>query len=166
MKKLFLLCTIFLLTSACSDKYADGSRSAGIEKASGGAILGGIAGGVAGHQLGGGSGNAFATLGGVAVGALAGHAIGGAMDAPVDKEQYSKANARPANENIFQKTLESGRTGEASEHGSVFDKTVKVIPTNTYVGANGLNCRTYNLIDERGFVTSGKACRQANGYWN
>ncbi|CEJ19961.1 putative outer membrane lipoprotein [Ralstonia solanacearum IPO1609] len=40
-----------------------------------GTIIGGVAGGVLGHQIGGGTGNTVATIGGAALGALAGNQV-------------------------------------------------------------------------------------------
>lgn len=164
--KIFILLFSIILTS-CSEKYVDGTRSDGIKKSDAGAMMGGVAGGVVGHQFGNGAGNTASTIGGVAIGALAGHAIGLAMDEPVNKAQYAHINARPANVDILQYTLENNKSGEASELGSYKGQTVKIIPTNTFTNQNGQNCRSYKTIPENGAtVINGYACRDANGNWS
>jgi surface antigen len=159
------LLVLAFTTSACADKYADGTHSRGINKDDGGAIIGGIAGGLAGNQLGKGSGNSVATIGGVALGAIVGHGIGGAMDQPVDKAQYAKQNARPANYNILQEALENIRLNEVSAMGDYLGEQVQVMPTSTFTNNISQNCRNYRIIKVAGGSILGTACRQDDGYW-
>ncbi|HEU0199637.1 MAG TPA: RT0821/Lpp0805 family surface protein [Burkholderiaceae bacterium] len=115
---------------------------------------GAILGGVLGHQIGKGTGQTVATIGGAALGALAGSRIGKKMD---QADQLETAQA-----------LEKSPDGQATAwRNPNTGQSYKVKPTRTYNGASG-PCRDFTTvaeIDGKQEVVHGKACRQPDGTW-
>lgn len=119
-----------------------------------GALIGMVVGGIIGHQVGGGSGQAIATMVGVVAGGLIGGSVGRSMD------ETDRIYAGAALENV--------RTGVPStwvnpDTGSEYTMT----PTRTYESGDG-PCREYTLDAVIGGKTEqiyGTACRQADGSW-
>ena len=115
---------------------------------------GAIIGGVLGHQVGRGSGQTIATIGGAALGAFLGSRVGREMDRS-DQLKASQA-------------LETSRDGRATtwrnpESGQQYSVT----PTRTYESPSG-PCRdftTVTQIDGHDEVVHGTACRQPGGTW-
>ena len=93
-----------------------------------GAVLGGLL----GHQIGGGSGQTIATIGGAAVGAFLGSHVGRKMDRA---DQLRTAEA-----------LETSRNGRATTwRNSDSGQHYTVTPTRTYEGASG-RCRDFTTV--------------------
>ena len=119
-----------------------------------GMATGAIVGGVIGHQIGGGSGQTVATIGGAALGGFVGSSIGRNMDR---NDQVKTAEA-----------LERSRDGQSTTWRNADNgQQYSVTPTKTYQGASG-HCRDFTTrteIDGRQEVVQGTACRQADGTW-
>jgi surface antigen len=115
---------------------------------------GAVLGGVLGHQIGGGSGQTIATIGGAALGAFVGGRIGRGMD---------RGDQRKTAEALEKSPDAQATTWRNTENGQSYSVT----PTRTYQGASG-PCRdfkTVTRIDGREEVVHGTACRQPDGTW-
>lgn len=120
----------------------------------GGAVLGGLA----GSQIGGGSGQLWATGAGALLGAFVGNEIGSSLD-KADRTYASQAMTKaydaPVGQEITWDNPENGR------HGSV-------TPVREGRSASGEYCREYQTtvyIDGRKQSAYGNACRQPDGSW-
>ena len=115
-----------------------------------GMATGAVLGGVLGHQIGSGSGNTIATIGGAALGAFVGSRIG-------RDDQRKTAAALERSPDDRATTWKNPNTGQ----------TYSVTPTRTYEGGSG-PCRDFKTtteIDGREEVVHGTACRQPDGSW-
>ena len=115
---------------------------------------GAILGGVVGHQIGGGSGQTVATIGGAALGAFVGSRVGRKMD---NNDQRKTAEALEKSPNDRATTWRNPDTGQ----------TYSVTPTHTYTSPSG-PCRDFTTttqIDGHQEVVQGTACRQPDGTW-
>jgi surface antigen len=160
----FAAIAICLLSASCSQKNIDGTRTSGINKADGGAVIGGVGGAVAGSQLGKGQGRYGTAIGGGLLGAFAGHSIGSAFDEP-DTSAYKYNNARPANVSLYQDILEYSQTGQTSDWQNINGRMVQVTPVRTYTNNNGQDCRDFIITHTNDSQSSGSACRDAKGVW-
>ena len=117
-------------------------------------VSGAILGGVIGHQIGGGSGNTIATIGGAALGGFVGGRIGRKMDRD-DARKTAQA-------------LETTPDGRASSWVNPnTGQSHAVTPKRTYPGADG-PCREFDTtseIDGQKETVRGTACRPADGRW-
>jgi surface antigen len=120
----------------------------------GGAVLGGLL----GSQIGGGSGQLWATGAGAVLGALAGSEIGKSLDR-ADQAYMAQTT---------QASLEHTRSGETSTwRNPDSGHTGTVTPTETYQ-RNGTYCREFQQSVTIGGETErayGTACRQPDGTW-
>jgi surface antigen len=120
----------------------------------GGAVLGGLL----GSQIGGGSGQLWATGAGAVLGALAGSEIGKSLDR-ADRAYMAQTT---------QATLEHTRAGETSTWANPDSgHSGTVTPTRTYQ-RNGTYCREFQQSVTIGGETEqayGTACRQPDGTW-
>ena len=115
---------------------------------------GAILGAVVGPQVGQGSPQAVATIGGVARGAFLGSKIGARMDR---NDQLKTAHAL---ENLDNGQSTSWRNPDTGQRYTV-------MPTRTYDGAYG-PCRRFSTVAEinrQRELVGGTACRQADGSW-
>lgn len=153
MKKMTL--TLFTLVLAVSLLAGcDGMRNEDV-----GTITGGVLGGVLGSQVGKGSGQAVAIVGGTLIGGYLGNRVGRSMD-DVDRMKMNKA-------------LEHNRVNKTTSWSNP-DKGTRyaVTPTKTYYRKDqGTTqpCREYTTtatIDGKQEKIYGKACRMDDGSWN
>lgn len=152
MKKTAIMVTLAgaLALGACADTGP--KQTAG---GLGGAVLGGLL----GSQVGGGSGQLWATGAGVLLGAIVGSEIGRGLD-EVDRMKMQRTT---------QASLEHTQTGAASTWSNPdTGNSGTVVPTQTYQRADGTYCREFTqTINVGGQVEEayGTACRQPDGSW-
>lgn len=139
------------------------SAKAGCDPTSTEGIIGGIAGaalgGFLGSKIGSGSGQTYATIGGVLAGGFLGNQAVTRLTCQDERAVYGTT----------QSTLEqypSGRSATWNNPDSGHWGTVK--PTGTYVNDGGQNCRQFEqtiYIDGNPETGTGVACRQRDGTW-
>jgi surface antigen len=124
-----------------------------------GALGGAVLGGFLGSQVGGGSGQLWATGAGAVLGALAGSEIGKSLDR-ADRTYMAQTT---------QASLEHTRSGETSTWANPDSgHSGTVTPTRTYQ-RNGTYCREFQQSVTIGGAREqayGTACRQPDGTWN
>jgi len=156
MKRLLLAGVAGLLLVGCSsDPYYGGG---GIDKSTGGALLGGVGGALLGSQIGGGSGRLVATAGGTLLGAFLGHSIGQSLDR-ADRsyagQAYQQAQRAPVGQSISWNNPQNGNYGT-------------VTPVRDGRGTSGEYCREFQqtiVVDGRPETAYGTACQSPNGSW-
>jgi surface antigen len=165
MRKVAMALALTLSLAGCAQPggYGDGGGTNpggfGLNKTTGGTVLGGIGGGLAGAQFGRGSGNLAATAIGTLLGAFAGSEVGKSLDRS-DEMYANRAGAQafesaPSGRSIAWNNPDSGASGN-------------VTPTRTYEAAPGQYCREYRqtiLVGGRQQESYGTACRQPDGQW-
>jgi surface antigen len=123
-----------------------------------GTVSGAVLGGFLGSQIGGGSGQLWATGAGAVLGALAGSEIGKSLDR-ADKAYMGQTT---------QASLEHTRSGETSRwQNPDTGHAGTVTPTRTYQ-RNGTYCREFQQSVTIGGTREdayGTACRQPDGTW-
>jgi surface antigen len=162
MKKLVAVAALTLALSACAQPGGPGYGGPGefgLNKTTGGGLLGAAAGGLAGAQIGKGSGQLAATAAGVLLGGLLGSQAGASLD---------RADVAYANRTT-QRSLEELPIGHSSTWRNPDSGHAGTItPTRTYQTAGGQYCREFQQSitvggrTEEGF---GTACRQPDGSW-
>jgi surface antigen len=131
----------------------------GMNKTTGGALLGAGAGGLLGSQFGSGAGKGIATLVGVLAGGLIGSQAGTSLDradqAAVQRATTTALDSGAPGRPVPWRNPDTGHTGT-------------VTPQATYQTASGQTCREFQQTITVGGQTQqgyGKACRQADGSW-
>jgi surface antigen len=149
---------IALLLAGCANS-GNGPGEFGVNKTTGGGLLGAVGGAVAGSQFGKGKGQLAATAAGTLIGALVGSEVGRSLDKA--DQQYAhqaqtQAQAAPIGQTIVWSNPESGHTGS-------------VTPVREgRVASTGEYCREYQQTVQVGGKTQnayGTACRQPDGSW-
>ena len=138
---------VLLLAGAC-ESYSPTREEIGV-------ATGAIVGGVLGHQVGGGRGNALATVGGAALGAFVGGRIGSRMDREDEQRTAKVLESSPIGQTVTWRNPDSG--GQYA-----------VTPVRTYSRATGAVCRdftTTTIIDGKQELVHATACRQPDGTW-
>jgi surface antigen len=158
MRKLLLSSIAILPLVGCAYQGQPGYAPAGqvgMNKTTGGALLGAGLGGLAGSQFGHGSGKAATTILGVLLGGVVGGSIGAQLDradeqAMAQQTQYALAQGQPTSWN----NPETGHYGSVTPQQSFYQ--------------NGQYCREYQQTVVIGGQTQqayGTACRQPDGTW-
>jgi surface antigen len=132
--------------------------SGGIDKSTGGTVLGAIGGGVAGAQFGHGSGKIAATVVGTLLGAFVGHEVGASLDRA---DQLAAQNATQA---AVQAPLGQAISWNNPENGH----SGVITPTRDGTDSNGNTCREFQqtvTIDGKSEQAYGTTCRQPDGSW-
>ena len=149
-----------LLLSACATNNGGQAQPGefGMNKTTGGTLIGGAAGAVAGAQFGKGSGKVAATALGALIGAFAGHEVGASLDR-ADQMYAQRASVQaqqaPIGQAISWNNPESGNSGT-------------IVATRDGRDASGAYCREFQQTinvggqQQQGF---GTACRQPDGTW-
>lgn len=139
--------------------YAAGPGEIGLNKTTGGGLLGAALGGLAGSQLGGGSGKLALTGLGVVLGGLAGSEVGKSLDradlAYANRRTQQALEEAPAGHTMQWRNPDSGNYGT-------------VTPTRTYEAAPGRYCREFQqtiVVGGQQQQGVGTACRQPDGSW-
>ena len=132
--------------------------SGGIDKTTGGTVLGAVGGGVAGAQFGQGSGRVAATIVGTILGAFVGHEVGASLDradAAAAQQAAQQAYAAPVGQTIAWNTPATGHTGT-------------ITPTREGRDAQNNACREFKqtvTIDGRQTEVTSTACQKPDGIW-
>lgn len=149
-----VLLAVALAASGCTPP-----GQGGINKETGGTLIGAGAGAVTGAQFGKGKGQLLA----VAIGTIAGALIGREVGRTLDEAD------RMAMQRTAQVALEKNRTGDASEWDNPDSgHSGTITPTRTYQEASGTYCREYQqtvTIGGKQQRAYGTACRQPDGSW-
>lgn len=131
----------------------------GMNKTTGGALVGAGAGGLIGSQFGHGEGKGVATV----LGVLAGGLIGSQVGASLDRADQA------ALQHTTQTALETGQPGRPLPwRNPQSGNSGTVVPQNYYRTAEGQYCREFQQTiivggqQEQGY---GRACRQPDGTW-
>ena len=137
---------------------APAPSSGGIDKTTGGTIIGGAAGAVAGAQFGKGSGKLAAVAVGTLLGAFVGHEVGESLDhadAMAAQQAAQRAYQAPIGQAISWNNPQSGNAGT-------------VTPIRDGQDASGAYCREFQqtiTVGGRQEQAYGTACRQPDGSW-
>lgn len=152
-----IACTAVLL-AGCANS-GNGPGEFGLNKTTGGGLLGAVGGAVAGSQFGKGKGQLAATAAGTLIGALVGSEVGKSLDKA--DQQYAhraqvQAQAAPIGQQIVWSNPDSGHSG-----------TVTPVREGR-IPSTGEYCREYQQSVQVGGQTQnayGTACRQPDGSW-
>ena len=132
--------------------------SGGLDKTTGGTLLGAAGGGLLGSQLGHGSGNLAATAIGTLLGAFIGHEVGQSLD------QADSLAARQAEQSAYQAPLGHSITWNSPQTGH----TGNITPVRDGQDSTGNYCREFQqnvTVNGRSEQAVGTACRQPDGTW-
>ena len=157
MKKLI----VFGLTVTLAGSLLAGctSQEGGLNKQTGGAVLGGIGGGLIGSRIGSGRGTTVAIIAGTVLGALLGGEVGRQLD---ERDRLMMARTT-------QTSLEGARSGQVTQWRNP-DTGVSgtIVPKPAYTVSSGQVCREFQQTVTIGGKTEqafGTACRQPDGSW-
>lgn len=148
-----------LLLGACAGQQQSAPGEFGMNKTTGGGLLGAVGGAVAGAQFGQGKGQLATT----AIGTLLGAFVGSQVGSSLDKADVAYANR--AGQQAFE-TAPTGHQVAWSNPDSGHMGTVT--PVRTYQQASGQYCREYQqtvTIGGKKESSFGTACRQPDGSW-
>jgi len=162
MRKILTVAVVSLGLAACQQPGAYGTGPApgeiGVNKTTGGALVGAGLGGLLGNQFGGGAGKGAMTALGVVAGGLLGSQVGKSLD---------QADVAYANRTT-QTALDTGRSGQrVSWQNPDTGAAGTVVPRPAYQ-ANGTYCREFQQTITVGVQTQegyGTACKQPDGAW-
>lgn len=157
MKRLTALAMALMLAAAL---VLAGCGAGGVNKQTGGAVLGGIGGGLIGSRIGSGRGQVIGIIAGTVLGALLGGEVGRQLDER-DRLMMSQTT---------QGALEKSQSGIPTEwrnpdtlnSGTITPRLARVDP------GTGQYCREFQQTVTVGGRTQeayGKACRQPDGSW-
>lgn len=148
--------------SACAQpgaSYNQGPGTFGLNKTTGGAIIGGAGGALAGSQFGKGNGNIAMT----AIGTLLGAYVGSEVGASLDRADVAYANQ------TAQVAFERGRSNQTVQWQNPDSGNYGyVTPTRTFQAGNGQYCREYQqeiYVGNQRQAAYGTACRRQDGSW-
>ena len=149
---------ILILTVSMAGCTGSG-RSGGINKETGGTVLGGVLGGVLGSRVGKGRGKTVATIAGAILGGVLGGAVGKQLD-----ERDKLLMAR-----ITQSTLETSPSGKTTKwRNPDSGHSGTVTPERSYKTSSGSTCRPFTqtiVVDGKNETAKGSACRNPDGTW-
>ena len=160
MRKALAIAVVTLALAGCA-QAGDGTGGSGwgLNKQTGGTLLGAIGGGLAGAQFGRGSGKLAATAAGTLLGGFLGNQVGQSLD------RADQAYAHRAD----QQALESAPTGQSiTWNNPDSGNSGTVTPEKTYQASSGEYCREFQQtisIGGQPQQSYGTACRQPDGTW-
>jgi len=148
------------MLSACATNNGGQAQPGefGMNKTTGGTVVGGAAGALAGAQFGHGSGKIAAAAVGTLLGAFIGHEVGASLDRADQmyaQRAETQAQSAPIGQAIQWNNPESGHSGS-------------IVATRDGTGPNGAYCREYQTTVNVGGQNQqayGTACRQPDGTW-
>jgi surface antigen len=138
---------------------AAGPGEIGLNKTTGGGLIGAGLGGLAGAQLGHGKGKLVTTGLGVLAGALVGSSVGSSLDRA--DLSYSHQTTQRSLETVPSHQTAAWNNPDTGASGTV-------TPVRTYQSTGGQNCREFQQTITVGGQTQegyGTACRQPDGSW-
>jgi surface antigen len=158
MRKMIAIAGLSLALVACTGPDGGQPGEFGVNKTTGGTLVGAGLGGLLGSQFGGGAGKGAATLLGVLAGGFIGSQVGRSLDeADVKYARMSTQSAldtTPSGQTVSWKNPDSGNYGT-------------ITPRPAYQ-TNGTYCREFQQTITVGGQTQdayGTACRQPDGSW-
>jgi surface antigen len=155
-----MTCVILsVVVFGCATDQHGSPGELGLNKTTGGALVGAAAGGLVGSTIGSGKGRLAATAAGVLLGAFAGGEVGKSLDR-ADQLAMTRAT---------QSSLETAPSGrvvqwrnpDTGNHGTI-------TPVRTYQDGERQFCREYQqtiVVGGRSQEGYGRACRQPDGSW-
>ncbi|HWK48147.1 MAG TPA: RT0821/Lpp0805 family surface protein [Stellaceae bacterium] len=161
MRRMLIAAMTILPLAGCVDNggYGAAPGEIGVNKTTGGALIGAAGGGLLGSQFGKGSGSVATTAIGVVLGGLLGSQIGASLDradqAALNQSTQQALESAPTGRPIEWRNPDSGHYGE-------------ITPTRTYQEPSGTYCREYQqnvVIGGQSQQAFGTACRQPDGSW-
>ena len=162
MRKLLISALCAVTLAGCAQPGQQGYAppgEVGMNKTTGGALVGAAAGGLAGSQLGHGSGKVATTALGVVLGGLLGGSVGASLDradqAALDRSTQAALESTPTNQPMQWSNPDNGHYGT-------------IVPVRTYQPAPGQFCREFQqtiIIGGQSQQAYGTACRQPDGTW-
>jgi surface antigen len=163
MRKMLTVVVLSLGLAACQQPGPYGTGPApgeiGMNKTTGGALVGAGLGGLLGNQFGGGAGKGAMTALGVVAGGLLGSQVGRSLD---------QADLAYANRTT-QTALDTGQPGQPLPwRNEQSGASGTVVPRNYYQTADGTYCREFQQTITVGGQTQqayGTACKQPDGGW-
>jgi surface antigen len=164
--KLLAVLALALSLGACAQGggysgYGDraGPGEIGLNKTTGGALIGAAGGGLLGNQFGKGSGNIATTAIGVLAGAFLGSQVGQSLDRAdlnyAHQTQQRGFETAPTGQQVAWQNPDTGHGGS-------------ITPMRTYQSPQGQYCREFRQTISVGGRTEegfGTACRQPDGSW-
>jgi surface antigen len=162
MKKFLAAAVLSVSLAACAQPGQYGGAAPGeigLNKTTGGGLLGAAAGGLAGAQFGKGSGQLAATAAGVLLGGLLGSSVGSSLDRA--DMTYAQRTTQRGLEEVPTGHSTTWRNPDTGHAGTI-------TPTKTYQTAQGQYCREFQQTISVGGRTEegfGTACRQPDGSW-
>jgi surface antigen len=163
MRKILAVAALSLGLAACQQPspYGTGPQPGeiGMNKTTGGALVGAAAGGLLGNQFGSGSGKGAMTALGVVAGGLLGSQVGKSLDqadiAYANRTTQTALETAPPGQALPWRNEQSGASGT-------------VVPRAYTQMADGTYCREFQQTITVGGQTQqgfGRACRQPDGSW-
>lgn len=159
---ILVIATAALLT-ACTTT-GTGTGGWGLNKQTGGAVLGGIGGGALGSQIGGGTGKTAAIIGGTLLGGWLGSEVGASLDKAdqmyAAQAQYNAVAFAPPNQTVAWQSQRAPNTGGYTVAGPVQQVPVQ--------GGGSAYCREYQttvVVGGQSQKAFGNACQGADGQW-
>ncbi|MFT5132092.1 MAG: surface antigen [Gammaproteobacteria bacterium] len=148
-----------ILVSSTTIVNAECQRGGGGGGQVAGTLLGAALGGLVGSQIGRGSGNTVAIAGGVLAGGFIGNKIGKNLDCADQDYHYDTT----------QSALEYKKSGgSAGWSNPDSGHAGSIIPTRTYIAADGRPCREFTqtvYVDGYEETLNNTACRGHDGIW-
>ncbi|MDB5407184.1 MAG: 17 kDa surface antigen [Rhodospirillales bacterium] len=160
MRKLVAVAVLSLSLAACQQPGTGaGPGEIGMNKTTGGALVGAAAGGLVGSQFGGGAGKGALAALGVLAGAFAGSQVGKSLD------ENDLTYARRTQQQAF----EAGRSGQpVAWRNPDSGASGTIVPRPAYQQPSGAYCREFQqniTVGGRTQEAYGTACRQPDGSW-
>jgi surface antigen len=160
MRKILIAAAVLVPLAGCAQNggYGAAPGEIGVNKTTGGALIGAAGGGLLGNQFGKGSGQIATTAIGVILGGLLGSQIGQSLD---------RAD-QAALQQTTQQTLETAPTGRAIQWRNPDSGNYGTVTPVRTIEQNGTYCREYQqniVVGGQSQQAYGTACRQPDGSW-
>jgi surface antigen len=162
MRKFISVLAVCAALGACAQPGQQGygePGTLGMNKTTGGALVGAGVGGLIGSQFGGGAGKGALAALGVVAGGLLGSQVGASLDradqAQLAQTMQSSLERAPVGQSVAWQNPDTGHYGT-------------VTPTRTYEAPGGRPCREFQQTITIGGRTEqgyGRACRDPDGSW-
>ncbi|HZS83102.1 MAG TPA: RT0821/Lpp0805 family surface protein [Stellaceae bacterium] len=160
MRKMIAVVGLSLSLAACQQPGGPAAPGEfGMNKTTGGTLVGAGLGGLLGNQFGSGAGKGVATLAGVLVGGFLGSQVGKSLDEAdlqyANRATQTSLESAPPGQTLPWRNPQSGHYGT-------------VTPERYYQTASGQYCREFQQTITIGGQTQegyGTACRQPDGTW-
>ncbi|MBI2235591.1 MAG: glycine zipper 2TM domain-containing protein [Magnetospirillum sp.] len=161
MRNVAVAIALSLSLAACAQPgpYGGNSGGFGLNKSTGGGVLGAVGGGLAGAQFGRGKGQLAMTAAGTLLGAFLGSQVGQSLDRA--DEMYANRAGQQAFETAPMGRPIAWNNPDSGAYGNI-------TPTRTFQAAPSQYCREYHqtvVVGGQQQESYGTACRQPDGSW-